>query len=267
LILFLAFTFPLAIYCLILATINRRRQPLLVSGVWDFVGVLFGGSGFLFVVGPAILGSSSERWRDFWKWGVNPSSEAATEATARIWQAAFIAYFLVVALGAAYLLWTRRGTTSIYNIVEVVLEDVLGQTLDSLGLSWTRAGQRWVVGSSRRHEARPVEAAVAELPTEHAAWSDVADEQHAGTPARLLDETTQITVEAFAALRHVTLHWDPAQSSVREEIETALTRNLSKVQSRDNPVAAWFLAISSSLMCLTFFGLLLLILAMFFRRG
>jgi hypothetical protein len=267
LILFLAFTFPLAIYCLILATINRRRQPLLVSGVWDFVGVLFGGSGFLFVVGPAILSSSSERWRDFWKWGENPSSVAATEATARIWQAAFVVYFLGVVLGAAFLLWVRRSTTSIYNIVPPVLDDVLGQTLDALGLTWTRVGQRWIVVGSGQNEARPVQAAVAELPTERGNWSDRAEEQPAGTVPRLMEGTTQITVEAFAALRHVTLRWDPPQSSVREEIEAGLEKNLSRIHSRDNPAAMWFLAISSSLMCLTFFGLLLLILAMLFRRG
>jgi hypothetical protein len=172
-----------------------------------------------------------------------------------------------VVLGAAFLLWVRRSTTSIYNIVPPVLDDVLAQTLEALGLTWTRVGQRWIVVGGGQNETRPVQAAIAELPTEHGNWPDRAEEQPAGAAPRLMEGTTQITVEAFAALRHATLRWDPPQSSVREEIEVGLERNLNRVQSRDNPAAMWFLAISSSLMCLTFFGLLLLILAMFFRRG
>ena len=37
----LAFLLPVAIYCFILAILNRRGKPLLVSGVWDSVGLLF----------------------------------------------------------------------------------------------------------------------------------------------------------------------------------------------------------------------------------
>ena len=44
---FVAFLFPLAVYCLVLGLINRRRQPLMVSAGWDFAGLLFAASGFL----------------------------------------------------------------------------------------------------------------------------------------------------------------------------------------------------------------------------
>ena len=40
----LAFLSPLAIYLLIIGAINRRRRPLLVSGPWDFAGLLFAAS-------------------------------------------------------------------------------------------------------------------------------------------------------------------------------------------------------------------------------
>ena len=58
-----AFLFPLTIYLFVLGLINRRRGPLLVSGPWDFAGVLFAASGFLLVVGPSILAGMGDRWR------------------------------------------------------------------------------------------------------------------------------------------------------------------------------------------------------------
>ena len=42
----LAFLLPVGFYCLILASINRRGKPLIVSGVWDSIGLLFAVSGF-----------------------------------------------------------------------------------------------------------------------------------------------------------------------------------------------------------------------------
>ena len=37
----LAFLFPIALYCLFLAVVNARENPSMVSGPWDFLGVLF----------------------------------------------------------------------------------------------------------------------------------------------------------------------------------------------------------------------------------
>src|ERR1051325_5142693 len=49
--LLIAFLFPLSTYLLILGLVNRRRSPLMVPGTWDFVGVLFGASGFILAGG------------------------------------------------------------------------------------------------------------------------------------------------------------------------------------------------------------------------
>ena len=56
----LVFLFPLAIYCLIVSLLNRRPRPVMVSGTWDFAGVLFAVSGFLLLGGPVMLTSLSE---------------------------------------------------------------------------------------------------------------------------------------------------------------------------------------------------------------
>jgi hypothetical protein len=52
---FIVSLFPLAVYCLILAGINRRDRPLVVRGVWDFAGVLAALSGILLWTGPVLL--------------------------------------------------------------------------------------------------------------------------------------------------------------------------------------------------------------------
>ena len=57
------FFFPLAIYLLILALINSRRRPTMISGPWDFALVLLALSGFILVGGPSILAQFDIFWR------------------------------------------------------------------------------------------------------------------------------------------------------------------------------------------------------------
>src|ERR1700758_3195552 len=49
------FFFPIALYCLILGMINRRPHPVMVSGSWDFFGLLLAASGLLLFGGPTVL--------------------------------------------------------------------------------------------------------------------------------------------------------------------------------------------------------------------
>src|SRR6266849_4042319 len=51
----LVFLLPVGFYCLILASINRRGKPLIVSGVWDSVGLLFAVSGFFLATMPMLV--------------------------------------------------------------------------------------------------------------------------------------------------------------------------------------------------------------------
>jgi hypothetical protein len=102
----LAFFFPLAVYLLVLGSLNRRRHPLLVPGVWDGIGLLFGVSGFLLFAGPAVLTTLSERWRLFWLLG---------RGDVPPWGFLALLYFLLVVGGAALYLWHQRSLTAIYN--------------------------------------------------------------------------------------------------------------------------------------------------------
>ena len=55
--------FPPALYCLVLASVNNRRRPTLVSGPLDFAGVLLASAGFLIVGGPLALAGMHDAWR------------------------------------------------------------------------------------------------------------------------------------------------------------------------------------------------------------
>src|SRR5436305_2403505 len=113
---FAAFLFPVALYFLVLAMINRSPGPVVVSGVWDFVGVLAASSGFLLLGGPAVLTGFNENWRPlFLLADLDALKELGREPVA-IGLFLSLGYLLLVIAGSAFVLWTRRGTTVVYNV-------------------------------------------------------------------------------------------------------------------------------------------------------
>src|SRR5437764_1032979 len=72
---FVAFLFPLGVYCLILGAVNRRRHPVMMSAAWDFAGLLFAASGFLAFGVPGFLSSFSEQGRRVAMFGRAPSAD------------------------------------------------------------------------------------------------------------------------------------------------------------------------------------------------
>jgi hypothetical protein len=143
----LAFFFPLAVYLLILGALNRRRHPLLVSGVWDGIGLLFGVSGFLLFAGPAVFGSINERWRLYWLLGKGDVPIAA-EGAWQFWAFLSILYFALVVGGSALLLWRQRPLTAVYNAEAAQIEQVLAQVCAELGLNPARSEGLFVFGLS-----------------------------------------------------------------------------------------------------------------------
>lgn len=128
----LVFLCPLAIYLLVLGLINRRRNPLVVSGPWDFVGVLFGASGVLLSAGPFMLDQMNDRWLTEM---VIHGNKRASDTLIGLW----IMYYGVVASGAVLMLVLRRRVTSIYNVEPEMVEEALTFVLTDLGLEGTRA--------------------------------------------------------------------------------------------------------------------------------
>jgi hypothetical protein len=210
----LAFLFPLAVYCLILAFVNRSPHPILVPGRWDLAGVLFAASGTL-----------------------------------------WIAYFTVVLTWAGFFMWRRGRMTAVYNVEPSVFDDVFARVLDRLRLGWTRSARRVVIDvpDDGANGTRTTDDPVSEMDAYREPVS-----VRPGTAGLVVD------VEAFPALRHVSLYWAD-RGPLRADIEDALDRALLDVQTGYNPVGTWLLAVSAALFSATFFGMVLFLLSLLIR--
>src|SRR6516164_8634175 len=244
---FLIFLFPIAVYCLILAVINRRQHPVMVSGIWDTVGLLLAASGALLAGVPGILAIL------YLRLGRTPfDSEPATDAELTVW----LLYYVLVAAGAVFLLWIRRHKTVIYNVGPKQWELVFAHVLSQLGLEQSRAGKSIHLASSSPLEESTqvlgpanVEAAVTEKPP----ISPV-----------LARSSALIHVDVFPALCNVTLHWVNPSPLARHEIEVELARALRRVDSPDNPASSWFLGIGGILLGICFLLLVAVVLFVLF---
>lgn len=255
---FVAFLFPLGVYCLILGAVNRRRHPVLVSAAWDFAGLLFAASGFLAFGVPGFLSSFSEQGRRVAMFGRAPSADEGPWGWCRdlfegLGSTLFavgsgpvlVAYFLVVVAGCALVLWRRQAETAVYNIQPDAFDDVLGGVLDATGFVWSRAGNRYFI---RRPNGK-----ASLLPPETA----VTVPEHRpleGRPARYpataedVEQSTCLEVDPAPALRHVTLRWDTDDGELRKQVETELAHALTGVWTHDNPVGSWLLTAGAALL-------------------
>lgn len=236
----LAFVFPIAVYCLILALLNRRGHPIMVPGTWDFAEVLFACSGFLVFGGPAILTGFHQRWRDYWLFGQKRALAGMHDWS--FWIGVWAAYFVIVIAGSILLLWQRRLVTAIYNVEPASFVDCLAQVLDRLGLDWVRSENRVFIGRQPASVAttaggsRPVFAGMVGSPPHPTEM-----------PPRVVLE-----LEPFAALRHLTLRWSPDAGALRTEVEAELEQALMQVPTSRNSVAFWFLSIAVFLFATVF---------------
>jgi hypothetical protein len=267
----LVFFFPLAIYLLILGVINRRRHPLLVSGTWDGIGLLFAASGFLLFAGPAVITSLSERWSAYWLFGQTESKLATPEGTWQLWIFLAILYFALVVGGAAFLLWRQRRITSIYNADTHQVERALTRTCEGLGLHPVRSGDLYLFGfafdlSADRSGAHASKVQAPHyLPSSHREGSEGLGPETKKAPSALaadalLEQTAVLELDGFPLMHHVTLRWDPADSHLRKIVETELAQRLAETSTRDNALGYWLLTLGTLLLCFEFLSVLTLIL-------
>ncbi len=243
LLLLAVFLFPIGVYCGVLGLINRRLRPLMVNGAWDFVGLLFASSGFLLVVGPAVLSGQYHRNLFEFSFG-RPSPGQTLHDIWSLWWGIWLFYFLVVLGGGAFLLWWRGRSTVVYNVEPEELERTFLETLEHLGLSASRVGDRYTI-----QVASPAAAAVGA--------DDTAITATPPRPATTLglSEPAVVELDAFPALFHVTLHWRVFAPALRAEVERELGRALAKLETPENNTATWFLSISTSIFLLIFLAL------------
>jgi hypothetical protein len=254
----LAFLLPFSVYLLILGIVNRRSHPVLVPGTWDFVGILFAASGFLLVVGPAIITSASERWRVFWLFGTQGGGvPPLDDETVRSWGMLAVLYFGLVVLGAVYLLRARRGLTAVYNVEAEAFENALAQAFGALGLKPLRSGHLFVLNSRGSLEAVRQESITDASPSDR----PIADDASTTTAtAAVLD------VDPFRVLRHVSLRWEPIDAPLRRVVENELERTLARVPSTNHAVGDWFVLLALALIAFNLFATFGLTVSSFVRR-
>ncbi len=226
---------PLALYLIVLGWINRRPHPVMTAAVWDFVGVLFALSGFLVFGGPAFLGSLDEQSRAFWLLGAVEPAKASPAGNWTFWVAVRLLYFAAVAGGAAFVLWKSRRLTSIYNVDSRWIFVALEQAYQRLGLNPLRYGDSFLIEGG----------------TESAAT---------------LNQSSTLRVDVFPLMRHAMLHWNPADSPLRGEVEKELARLLAEAppSEEENILGGCLTLLGVSLFVFTGLGASFLILLRFF---
>lgn len=201
----LLFLFPLGLYCLVLAYINRRDRPLLLSGVWDVALMLGAGAGFFLVLLPTLLDQFYHR--------AYIGAVGTDTDPGRIWERWWLAwafYYAVLVAGAALLLWWRRHVTVIYNVNTEVFPAIFAQA------------------------ARLANLACRALP-------DTPDVLLQSTDGMAL---ASVQIETFTPGSHITLHWRHYTPATRRDVEQALDRLLEQARAEDNSLSGWFLVLS-----------------------
>jgi hypothetical protein len=260
----LVFFFPLAIYLLILGILNRRLHPLLVSGIWDGIGLLFGLSGFLLFAGPTVLSAMNERWRMFWLLGKGEAPIGGSDGAWQFWIFLSILYFVLVVGAAAFYFWRQRRVTAIYNADVRQIENALSEICEQLDVHPVRSGGLFLFGMSLglSPERRASKAAVLQAPHY---IPDAARIPLTSAPTEraddrvLLDQMAILEVDAFPLMNHVTLRWDPVDSPLRQAVESELSRRVTEMPSEDTSLGGWLLTLGSLLLAFETAGALLVV--------
>ncbi len=248
----LACLLPLAFYVLVLGVVNRRPHPLLVSGAWDFVGLLFAASGFLIFGGPFVISTLNENWRIFFLLGPhNRGSSGSGDSLWTTWLVLSALYFVLVLAGAGLLVWMQRKQTVIYNIDLDSFEAALAAACVRLGLRPVRSGTSFLFDP-----AKDLLAAGAEK-----AGEGIATEARPPRQLGLPDERQVVLMDVnyFRAMRHVTLRWSAAGSLLRREVENELAQQFNELIVPPGELGAWLTVLAFLMLVSSFlvgFGLL-----------
>jgi hypothetical protein len=259
LLLFLAPPLPIAVYLLLLGALNRARHAVLVSGTWDFAGVLFAASGFLLCGGPAVLSLLNDRWRESWLVS-QAGDHAPTSPGSLFWLLLFFVYYVLILVCAAFLIRRQRRLTAVYNALPQTVESALAQAFDRLGLHPSRTGPLYLfdpppdaAAEAKRHQSEAIQAPYLPSPASRA---ETLQRPLTGHPQWTGKATGRavLEIEAFPAMKHVTLRWDPAEALLREEVEKELAQRLAECPAPRNEMGAWLTVLGLAILGITLLG-------------
>jgi hypothetical protein len=258
---YLAFLFPIALYLIVLGLINQRRNPTMVSGVADALGLLLALSGVLLVSGPVMIRLGYIRNVVHQADDIEPFADIWLR-----WLIVWILYYGVLVGGVAALLWIRRSKTVLYNVDPEQFDLLLQRTLEKLGLTHVRVGRTIFLAPAQPPAAQEPSLATA-VTADNVVLSPPRrpSASHAGSSVRT-EIQGELRVEVLPALCNVTLHWRSSGPSPRAEIENAIRNNLDECQAVDNPSATWLLGFGSILLGTVFLVIVFLMLAVFLHR-
>jgi hypothetical protein len=237
----MACLFPIALYCLYLAMLHNRRSPTVISGPWDFAGVLMALSGFLLIGGTILIFSLHTAARDYWLRGGGFGDFRRTHSqvdalTITVWGI----YAIALIGGSAWLIVSRANFTSVYNVTPAEMEMIVENLCGRLGLSFAKRGARFLVG----HERAALDTATAD-----------GSSRLSGTIRKATFE-----VDGSASLRQVSLRWLFTSPESRRDLEAELVRDLNQFDSSAGTVSGWFITAGGAVMIVMIFGLVTFLL-------
>jgi hypothetical protein len=137
---------PLALYLFTLARITRRDHPTVVSGSWDFAGVVLGLSGFIIFGGGLVLSLLQSNFR----YSTRGNLEAFRDAWQRegtTWILVSVSYLLLVIGIVVLTLAARRRSLVVYNVDPAAFEATITEVFEHLGRPIERSGNLWSSGT------------------------------------------------------------------------------------------------------------------------
>lgn len=136
---------PLAVYLLWVAVLARRDRPTVVSGGWDFAGLVAGLSGFILFGGGVVLFLLQSGFR-YWMRGNFESFRQAWGNEKYTWILLSAAYLLGVIGAVALAASARRRWLVVYNVEPAEFEATVAEVFEHLGRPVERRGDQWSAG-------------------------------------------------------------------------------------------------------------------------
>ena len=246
----LACLFPVCIYCLFLAMLHQRRHPTLMSGAWDFVGVLLALSGFLIFGTTVFLLSFQPAGREFLLHGGTPADvrRIGAQGSPMIVLLWFL-FYASLASSFAYMIWHRRAFSVIYNITPAETEHVLLRVVENAHMQAMRRGRRWYIGAEEHLERKSAAFESSSL--------------RAAAVAPQVVPQAVLEVHGSPLMRTVSIFWRSYRDEARQELQAELERELDQFPCSSGATAGWLITVASALflvMILTVGTFLLLVL-------